>query len=257
MIKAVKTIIGCGVVSFALLSFSFNVFAFNTTSDAFMKESNKLIEKYMPIAGCSLTEVVLPKECDINFQKECDINYEKPQPKIKQAIKTNKIVDSNSKKIVDKIKTRPAISRGGTILSPKKYNSISMSSEERYWLEKLIEAESADEPYIGKVAVATTIANRIKNDEFPNTVMEVIKQTLPQSNYHQYSPWDDGSIYERTPSIESRKAVTQVFDDGIRNLPDDAVYFYAPEYSPKNWIQETRKQITTIGGHIFCSTYEK
>lgn len=249
MIKPIKTIVGCGVISFILLSFTFYVQAFNNSkSGLLMKEpSNKLIENYMPKNGCSLKEIALPKECHISFDKECDINYEKPQPK------TEVPVSKPSKK--DILTSR--MSRGGDISTYKLDNIIEMSSEERQWLEKLVEAESADEPYEGKLAVSTTIANRIRDAEFPDNIMGVIKQNLPESQYHQYSPWDDGSIYERTPSLETKKAIIEVFDNGIRVLPSDTVYFYAPKYSPHNWIQDTRKEIVTIGGHIFCSKYEK
>lgn len=130
----------------------------------------------------------------------------------------------------------------------QQFNPIAINNDERYWLEKLVEAESSNEPYEGKVAVANVILNRVLDNEFPNTVDGVIKQP------GQYSPWVDGSIYERTASNSTKIAVQEVFDQGRRVISEDTVYFVST-HSNENWINTTRTYVTTIGNHDFYSKY--
>ncbi|MFJ8528681.1 cell wall hydrolase [Bacillus sp. NPDC094106] len=230
---------------------------------------NYMVKKYMPIEGCEVVQS-LPVECDINHEKPKPEPPPEPTPEEKQAIEpqpekqTEDITQNTSvqkqdqdiekkeqpKQNKEDVPEEKQVSKSNTIIN--KGASIEMTEEERYWLEKLVEAEAADEPYEGKVAVATTMAYRIDDKtEFPDTVMEVIK--APK----QYSPWMDGSIYKRTPSEETKKAVTEVFDNGVRNLPEGTVYFYDPRYAPHNWMERTRAYVTTIGNHVFCSINAK
>lgn len=134
---------------------------------------------------------------------------------------------------------------------------IPLTADDRYWLEKLVEAEAANEPFEGKVAVAVTLANRMANDEFPNTIMEVMTQKRSDATSYQYSPWDDGSIYWRVASQDTIDAVEMVFDEGIRNLPADTIYFYDYRSAPNSWQALTRDYIATIEHHVFSSTYSK
>lgn len=169
----------------------------------------------------------------------------KPKNIVVAKVKEAKTVTDNSQTINSASKGR--LSRGGVI---SQSNSISMTDDERYWLEKLVEAESANEPYLGKLAVANVIANRVLDDDFPNTVDGVIRQP------GQYSPWEDGSIYKRTASADTKKAISEVFNKGNRVIPKETMYFMAT-YVNNNWMDNTRIYIKTIGGHKFYSKYAK
>jgi len=190
-------------------------------------------EQYFPKHGCSLLE--LPPDSDLDYVPP------KPQPKPSS---TPQQTSSSSQETTTSQPTQPTQSQ-----------SISMTHEEREWLEKLVQAEAGGEPYEGKIAVATVIANRVESTSFPNTVMGVIKAN--NGKFHQFSPWDDGSIYKVTPSEETKQAVHQVFDKGVRNLPEEATYFAMSNIAFDNWIGKTRKFITSIGNHSFFSQYEK
>lgn len=128
--------------------------------------------------------------------------------------------------------------------------SIELTDDERYWLEKLVEAESADEPYDGKLAVANIIVNRLKSDLFPNNINDII--TAPK----QFQPFENGAIYERVASPDSISAVNEVFDNGIRVIPNDVFYFMSDTISG-NWIDNTREFYKKIGSHLFFYQYEK
>lgn len=192
-------------------------------------------DKYIPKKGCSLLE--LPPDSDINYVPPKPKEEPKPEP----APTTQSIQKTTSTQTPEE----PTYS--GKV--------ISMSSEERTWLEKLIQAEAGGEPYEGKLAVATIIANRVESSSFPNTVMEVIK--AGNEERHQFSPWDDGRIYNITPDNETKKAVVQVFDKGERNLPNETTYFAVKTVAFNDWMGQTRKYITTIGNHAFFSQHAK
>lgn len=214
----------------------------------------------------SLTEDT--KEFSLLDEKSATFDYLEGQvkdtPKVTKEIDENKQVqnadDKSSNKAKEEItpkeettssnKGQPKqkdieVSRGRSITkeSPRK-GAINMSSEERYWLEKLIEAEVADEPYESKMAVATVIANRVLDGEYGNTVNSVIRAK------NQFSPWQDGSIYKRTASEDTKRAIVEVFDNGVRSLPDNAFFFVSKEVTGM-WITDTRPFIQTIGNTKF------
>lgn len=202
---------------------------------------NYYVDTYIPKKGCDLVE--LPKDSDIHYQPP----KPKPKPKLKPKpeVKTQTITQTKKRDSVKKYPAATISNRG----------AISMTAEERIWLEKLVQAEAGGESYEGKLAVATVIANRVQSAKFPNSVMGVIKAN--NGKFHQFQPWDDGRIYKVTPDANTKKAVAQVFDQGVRNLPKDAAYFAVKSIAFDNWMGKTRQHITTIGVHAFFSENPK
>ncbi len=62
------------------------------------------------------------------------------------------------------------------IYSSSNSNSNSSYSTNLNLLARLVHGEARGEPYIGKVAVAAVVLNRVKSSSFPNTVAGVIYQ---------------------------------------------------------------------------------
>lgn len=113
-----------------------------------------------------------------------------------------------------------------------------------YILAQLIESESGNQSFKGKLAVGTVVMNRVENDEFPDTIKEVIFQK------RQFSVVSDGSI-NNEPSAESLKAA-KVIMGGLRSLDSNVLYFYNPKLTKKtNWIT-SRKIDKVIGDHAFA-----
>lgn len=110
-------------------------------------------------------------------------------------------------------------------------------------LAQLIESESGNQSFEGKLAVGTVVMNRVKSDEFPDTIREVIFQK------GQFSVVPNGTIYNK-PSDESLKAAKEIMA-GSRVLGSNVLYFYNPKLTSKsNWITG-RKVTKTIGDHKF------
>jgi N-acetylmuramoyl-L-alanine amidase len=102
--------------------------------------------------------------------------------------------------------------------------------------------ESRGEPFIGQVAVAAVILNRVQSSTFPNTVSGVIFQP------GAFTAVADGQIW-LTPNDESKKAVLDAVNGW--DPTGHALYYFNPATATSPWIWN-RPQIKRIGKHIFC-----
>lgn len=73
-------------------------------------------------------------------------------------------------------------------------------------LSRLIMAEAQGESYDAKVAVGAVVMNRVKSDLFPNTINDVIYQTI--NGYVQFTPVSNGWI-NKTSDSDSIKAAKE------------------------------------------------
>jgi N-acetylmuramoyl-L-alanine amidase len=101
--------------------------------------------------------------------------------------------------------------------------------------------EARGEPYIGQVAVAAVILNRLNSPAFPNTVAGVIFEP------GAFTAVADGQIW-LTPDEEARKAVIDAINGW--DPTGNALYYFNPDTATSGWIW-TRPQIKQIGKHIF------
>ena len=118
-------------------------------------------------------------------------------------------------------------------------------AEDLYWLSRIINAESGGEPMSGQIAVGNVVLNRVKSQEFPDTIPGVI---FDRKHAVQFEPVENGTIY-RTPSSKSVEAAMRVLDG--ENTVGEALYFYAPALSQGTWINANRVYHMTIGCHRY------
>lgn len=117
--------------------------------------------------------------------------------------------------------------------------------DEVYWLSKIIEAESRGEPMRGKIAVGNVVLNRVRSDEFPDTIYSVI---FDRKYGVQFSPVADGSIH-RNPSEDSIIAA-KICLEGY-SVSGNALYFINASTAQDFWVTHNRPYVTTIGNHDF------
>ncbi|WP_281887545.1 spore cortex-lytic enzyme [Paenibacillus sp. YYML68] len=119
---------------------------------------------------------------------------------------------------------------------------LGMSEQDLKMMANAVYGEARGEPYVGQVAVAAVILNRVKSESFPNTVYGVIFQ--PRA----FTAVDDGQIW-LTPNESSFRAVK----DAINGMDPTGgcLYYFNPVTATSKWIW-TRPQVKTIGKHIFC-----
>jgi len=102
--------------------------------------------------------------------------------------------------------------------------------------------ESRGEPYIGQVAVAAVILNRLSSSSFPNSISGIIYQP------GAFTAVADGQI-NLTPNANAKKAVLDAINGW--DPTTGCIYYYNPKTATNKWIRK-RPKILTIGEHIFC-----
>ncbi|MFD1360578.1 spore cortex-lytic enzyme [Lentibacillus salinarum] len=105
-----------------------------------------------------------------------------------------------------------------------------------------VNGEARGEPYVGQVAVASVILNRVESPTFPNSVSGVIFE--PRA----FTAVADGQIW-LTPNETSREAVLDAINGW--DPSGNAIYYFNPVTATSDWIW-SRPQIKKIGKHIFA-----
>ena len=119
------------------------------------------------------------------------------------------------------------------------------NEQDLYWLSRLINAESGNQPLEGKIAVGNVVLNRVANPTCPDSIYGVIFD----SKYGvQFSVTQNGGIYEE-PNEESVIAA-KICLEGY-NLVGDSIYFVNPDIGVSSWFAKTRVYVATIGQHDF------
>lgn len=88
-------------------------------------------------------------------------------------------------------------------------------------LERCVMAEGGGESYECQVAIACVIINRVLNEDYPDTIEEVIKQD------GQFSTWPT-MIKRANPTNEVKQAVREALTSEV--IPENVLYFRANRY---------------------------
>lgn len=108
-------------------------------------------------------------------------------------------------------------------------------------LARVVNAEARGEPFLGQVAVAAVVLNRIADPAFPKTIADIIYQ--PQA----FSSVSDGQI--NLPPSASALRAAQEAESGV-DPSKGAVFFFNPAKTTNKYIW-SRPQVIQIGNHIF------
>lgn len=120
--------------------------------------------------------------------------------------------------------------------------NTSLSKNELRMMANAVYGEARGEPYVGQVAVAAVILNRVKSPSFPNSPTAVIFEPLA------FTAVADGQIW-LTPNKTAERAVQDAVNGW--DPTGGATYYFNPDTATSGWIW-TRPQIKKIGKHIFC-----
>lgn len=137
--------------------------------------------------------------------------------------------------------------------------------DERYCLALNIYHESRGDSFAGQAAVADVVMNRVEDDYYPDTVCEVVKQTVwienwkgnmvPKRHMCQFSWFCDGVSDEPGDPdawMESYMLAEQVFDAGNwRGITEGSTHYHSLQVRPK-WVKDRGMEYTgTVGQHEF------
>lgn len=117
----------------------------------------------------------------------------------------------------------------------------SLTQAELDLLARLVYAESSGEPYLGKVAVAAVVLNRVDSPLFPNTVRGVVYER------GQFEPVMNGRIYGGYTNEEMRAVREAVAG---HDPTSGSLFFYNPWKVNHAWMA-SRPVVTVIGQHVF------
>ena len=90
---------------------------------------------------------------------------------------------------------------------------IEVNDEELAILERIVEAEATGGNVEQKMNVASCILARVRSDEWPDTIKEVVFQKTGST--HQFTPIKDGRYYSVKITDETREAVQNVLKNGL------------------------------------------
>ena len=119
------------------------------------------------------------------------------------------------------------------------------ASDAVYWLARIINAEAGGESMKGKIAVGNVVLNRVRSNQFPNTIYGVI---FDRKYGVQFAPTSNGTIY-KAPNADSVIAA-KICLEGY-SLSTEALYFFNPKYTSGTWVKQNRDYLFTIGNHVF------
>lgn len=125
-----------------------------------------------------------------------------------------------------------------------KKTTVSRSTVNRgdlWLLSKVVMGEAADEPYIGKVAVAAVILNRVDSPKFPDTLSGVVYQPMA------FESVSNGQ-YNRKVSDEALRAARDAMNGW--DPTGGALYFWNPYKPVSKWIWG-RTITGQFGKHVF------
>lgn len=134
--------------------------------------------------------------------------------------------------------------------------STLMTDSDYQNLLKIVEAEAGTEDIKGRILVANVIMNRVRHEEFPDTITEVIWQS--DNGVPQFSPTYDGRIYTVTVSDETREAVKQALE-GV-DYSEGALFFVmksAADQDNVKWFEEALVPLFKHGVHDFYTYPEE
>lgn len=134
------------------------------------------------------------------------------------------------------------VSLSGSTSSSGTTTANKVSNSDLYLLSCCIYGEARGESYTGKVAVGAVILNRVASSSFPNTISGVIYQN------GAFTCVSDGQI-----NLGTNDECTRAAQDALNGWGPSggALYYFNPATATSKWIW-SRKQIVTIGKHIFC-----
>lgn len=117
-------------------------------------------------------------------------------------------------------------------------------------LQRIVEAEAGGEDLEGKMLVANVVLNRVKEDDFPDTIEEVVYQN--KNGSYQFSPAGSGRIDRVEVSQETVEAVENVLHG--EDHSEGALFFVARKHAKKSslkWFESKLQFLFRHGGHEF------
>ena len=117
-------------------------------------------------------------------------------------------------------------------------------------LLRIVEAEAGNEDEDGRLLVANVVLNRVNDEYFPDTVLDVVFQK--EKGVSQFSPVANGRYYRVKISEETISAVSRALMG--EDISQGALYFVARKHASRSklkWFDTHLTYLFVHGGHEF------
>lgn len=125
-----------------------------------------------------------------------------------------------------------------------------MSENEYYTLLQIVEAEATGGDVMSKMMVAGVVMNRVRDSRFPDTIYDVVWQTV--NGYPQFQPTQDGRFYSCSVTDTTVEAVDRVLAG--EDYSQGALFFIARNFSAAEnaqWFDDSLVRLFEYGGHEY------
>ena len=120
--------------------------------------------------------------------------------------------------------------------------------------------EAKNQSFIGQVAVAQVVMNRVKDNRYPNNICDVVKQgltykwntSIPIRNKCQFSWYCDGKPdrpINKQAWFKAKQVASIVLDGSMVDFTEGSTHYHA-HYVYPSW-RKTKTKVARIDSHIF------
>lgn len=184
------------------------------------------------------------------------IGYSEPEP---EQIEPVEIIEVPY--IVEEVQIDISIAALPPIIEPiiippppeeEKEDIETVDEEDLRLLSSIIFAEAGNQCYAGKLGVGIVVMNRVKSEDFPNTIKEVIYQKKPVT---QFSPTKNGSYEEALELYDNNEIPEDCILAALSAMDGITIVEYkSNEYDLKDYLyfgRKTKGYKLQIGLHQF------
>ena len=160
------------------------------------------------------------------------------------AILVQMALQEEERRIEESIERKALAQSGASARAQQKLGAsgkLRLSQEDLNILYRIVQAEAGDQSLKGRIMVVNVIMNRVRNENFPDTVRGVVFQKS------QFSPVGSGSYYKVKPDETTKRAVQAAVNG--EDYVEGALYFCTRAIAGRFSRYLTR--VTSEGDHVF------
>lgn len=228
-----QTITNRAIQVFALGQFT----TISTKEDA---SSLDIMQMSATIASEEMNEITEEKDNVIATSEASNNNQ------AKQSKESSKNTNKNN---AEKNQTKEVLANG-LVLTNNTAMKKKLSTDELEVLQRIVEAEATGEDIYGKILVANVVINRVNDEQFPDSISEVVFQK--NGGTYQFSPTRDGRYWSVSISKSTKEAVSRALSG--EDYSQGALYFFARKLTSQNkaqWFDESLHRLFRYGCHEF------
>lgn len=198
-----------------------------------------LIQIFFGVVCCGLLLLDMGQKDKVKSVYEIKLNQIVLADKESSTLEINMQTSSDQRVVTYQVLQRPV-----------QDSSLWFTEEDYTNLLRIVEAEASGEDETGKLLVANVVINRVRDEDFPDTITEVIFQK--NKGVTQFSPVSNGRFWEVEISEETISAVNRALSG--EDVSQGALYFAARKYAKADnmrWFDQRLNYLFTHGGHEF------